>query len=301
MLRRIVALVGPTASGKSAAALQLAQRLGGAIVGADSVQVYRGFDIGSAKPSLDERQAAPHALIDVVAPDEDFTAAHYAQLADEAIVRFSEAGRLPLVVGGTGLYFRALTEGLMEVAGKDEAIRQTLNQLSEADLRNQLREIDPQREAAINARDRFRLVRALEIAAVSGRPPSAWAEQQRRESRYDVLWLGVSPPRPLLYERIDERVNCMWSQGWLDEVRGLVEQGYGESRAMRSVGYAEVYAHLYEGVPLAEAQARARQRTRRYAKRQLTWFRANPAIYWSDSSQPDNVDRLYQRIEEWLA
>ncbi len=300
MTTAVVAIVGPTASGKSDTALALAERLNGVIIGADSVQVYRGFDIGSAKPTSEERARVTHELVDVVEPDEDFTAADYARLADEAIARTQAAGRLPIVVGGTGFYFRALIEGLIEAPGRNDEVRSRLSELDEAALRRRLAEIDPARERAIAARDRFRLIRALEIFETSGRTPSEWAAVQAPAARYNVFWLGLSSPRELLYRRIDARVERMWAAGWPEEVQGLVEKGYAECRPMQSVGYAEVYAYLRGTLPENEAMALARRRTRRYAKRQLTWFRANRQVDWSDPLQTDNVDRLLRATETWL-
>lgn len=302
---KLVALVGPTAAGKSALALHLAERFQGAIVSADSVQVYRGFDIGSAKPTLEERQRVPHALIDIVAPDEEFTAADYAKFARQALARFQSESRLSIVVGGTGFYFRSLVEGLLAAPGKDARVRAQLEALPTDELRGRLGAVDPAWAGRIGAGDRYRLIRALEIYLVSGKPPSFWAAEQQRgpspASAFDVLWIGLAPDRLRLYERIDARVECMWKGGWLDEVWRLVEAGYAHTRPMRSVGYAEVFSHLFQGIAYAQAMALAKKRTRNYAKRQFTWFRANRAVHWFDPDRPDAREAIWALIERWMS
>ncbi len=299
-MTRAVAIVGPTASGKSALALGLAERFHGAILNADSIQVYRGFDIGSAKPDGDERARVPHELIDIVDADQEFTAAAWASMARDSLTRQTEAGRLPFVVGGTGFYFRALFEGLIEAPGKNEAVRTRLEALATGELTARLQAVDPVRASQIAPNDRFRLIRALEIWETSGRTPSEWAAEQVRKAEFDVLWIGISPPREELYRRIDRRVEAMWRAGWVDEVRALVERGYGATRAMDSVGYREVHAFLQGKIAEPEAIALAQRRTRQYAKRQLTWFRANRHVHWFDPGQNETRDLIIALTARWL-
>ena len=300
MRKKVVAIVGPTASGKSDAALAMAERFGGEIIGADSVQVYRGFDIGSAKATPEERARIAHHMIDVADASQEYSAAEYARGGVQAIDEITGRGKLPLVVGGTGLYFRALFQGLIAAPGKDDAVRSRLAQLSTDALRRQLAAVDPRREVRILGEDRFRLIRALEIFEVTGRQASEWEARQEPSSEYDVLWIGLNAPRQVLYGRINARVDTMWHSGWLAEVRRLAEGGLGDTRAMQSVGYAEVYAHLFRGLSAAAAREQAARRTRNYAKRQLTWFHGNPAVQWLDLLQPDFSDRMTVYLEKWL-
>src|SRR5574337_1991702 len=218
----LIVLIGPTASGKSALALALAERVGGEIVAADSMQVYRGLDIGTAKPTADDRHRIPHHLLDVVAPDQPFTAADYVRLASVAIVEIRARGRLPIVVGGTGLYVRALFYGLFDGPGGMTPLRETLNQeaarAGSATLHRQLEVIDPEAAAAIHPNDLFRIVRALEVASASGRPISTLRAEGRRDHRPipgPVLKFGLERNRQELYQRIDARGDVMMTQGLL--------------------------------------------------------------------------------------
>jgi tRNA dimethylallyltransferase len=297
---RVAAIVGPTAAGKTGVALESAAAAGAEIIGADSVQVYKHFDIGSAKPTPAERARVPHHLVDVVEPDQEFSAADYARLAHKAAHALAETGRRAIFAGGTGLYLRAAFEGLMPAPGKDDAVRARLNEETVADLRRRLSGVDPAWAARIQGDDRYRLVRALEIYEATGLAPSAWAERQKRESAYEVLWIGLTPERPVLYERIDARVEAMWAAGLPDEVRALAARGWRDTRPMRSVGYAEALAHVEGRAGRDEALAAAKQRTRRYAKRQLTWFRANAQIHWFDASQTGTVDRIKALMHQWF-
>jgi tRNA dimethylallyltransferase len=296
---KVIAMVGPTASGKTSIALRLAQELGGEIVGADSVQVYKGFDIGSAKPTAEDRRVAAHHLVDIVEPQYNFTAADFAARATQVIAEIRGREKVPLVVGGTGLYMRALFEGLMPAPGENSEVRQRLAGLPTEALRARLTAVDPAWAARIQGEDRFRLIRGLEIVEVSGKTPSTWAAEQKRDSPYEVLWIGLAPPREALYAAIERRVDSMWRGGWREEVARLDALGYGASRPMQSVGYAEVLRHLKEGVSEAETLQNIKRRTRQYAKRQLTWFRANPSVHWFDSLQTGTFDRIRLLIQEW--
>ncbi len=271
---RYVVVAGPTASGKSALAMAIAEALGGEIISCDSVQLYRGFDIGSAKPTAAEQARIPHHLIDVVDCHEDFDARRYEVAAGAAIAAVAARGRLPVVVGGTGLYLRALWgESWHGDLPKDDALRKTLASLPLEELQQRLSGLDPERARALHPNDRFRISRAIEIATLSGGPVSQRQPpaSSRRSSAYMIL---MTPDRAVLHQRIAERASLMLEQGLVQEVQGLLARGCSLTcKPMQSIGYREVVAHLQGDLPrekLAEAVTIA---TRQYAKRQDTWFR----------------------------
>ncbi|MGE5190556.1 MAG: tRNA (adenosine(37)-N6)-dimethylallyltransferase MiaA [Gemmatimonadota bacterium] len=276
----LIVVSGPTASGKSALAIALARRFPLEIVSADSVQVFRGMDIGSAKPTAAEREEIPHHLIDVADPDEAYNAGRFVAEAEEAIRGIRDRGRVPLVVGGTGMYIRALRKGLDPLPA-DPAVRARLDRRWEdeggAALYEELERIDPDAARRIHAADRVRVVRALEIAAIAGRPASALRVSWRGTGRYRVLFLALDPGRAATDARIDRRVDAMFRDGLVDEVRGLMARGYGtDLRSMGALGYRHVAAHLLRGVPLAGTVEAMKRDTRRYAKRQRTWLLGEP-------------------------
>lgn len=276
----LIAVVGPTAAGKSALALRLARRHGGEIVSCDSLQVYRGLDIGSAKATREERASVPHHLLDVVEPDAAFSAADYARLARAAIADIRRRGRLPIVAGGTGLYLRALLDGLFEGPSRDEALRARLERIAErgsARLHRLLGRVDPEAAARTRPRDRVRLVRALEVFFLTGRPISA---QQRRGGvglAGPLLLIGLSPGRTALREAVRARTRQMLERGLLVEVRGLVAR-YGEPlpRPLAAIGYRQAVAVLRGELDEREAEPAIVTATMRFAKRQMTWFRHQP-------------------------
>lgn len=305
----LIVLVGPTAAGKSSIALAVAERVGGEIVAADSMQVYRGFDIGTAKPSAAERSRVPHHLLDLVKPDQPFTAADYVRLASAAIVEIRARGHLPIVVGGTGLYVRALLCGLFDGPGEITPLRETLYQEAaqegSATLHRRLETIDPETAAAIHPNDLFRIVRALEVAAVSGRPISILRVEGHRNHRPvpgPILKFGLERNRQELYQRIEVRVEAMMKQGLLREVQNLLDRGYGDTlRPLRAIGYRHMIGHLKGEVSLDDAVASLKRDTRRYAKRQLTWFRHEDGIEWLPVEGSEVGERalrlLVERIE----
>ena len=299
----IVVICDPTGVGKTAAAIALCEAVGGAIVGADSMQVYRFMDIGTAKPTADEQARVHHDLIDVVDPDEDFDAARYQHLADTAIARLVKAKRVPVVVGGTGLYIRALLHGIFPDAPGDPEVRRALRRRLSAEgaaaLHRELAARDPDAAARIHPNDRQRIVRALEVLAVTGRPLS---ELQRRhgfrQQRYRALQIGLDIERQELYRRIDRRVDRMLAEGLLDEVRGLLRRGYAATlKSMQSIGYRHMVAYLEGRLDWDEAVRTLKRDTRRYAKRQLTWFRADPAVRWH---RPDQVPPIVKAVRSFL-
>lgn len=302
----LVVLVGPTATGKSSLALALAERVGGEIVAADSMQVYRGLDIGTAKPSVDDRLRIPHHIVDIVDPDQPFTAADYVRLASAAIVEIRARGRLPIVVGGTGLYVRALFYGLFDGPGEMTPLRETLYQeasrVGSAMLHRQLEAIDPESAAAIHPNDLFRIVRALEVATASGRPISALRLEARRNHRPlpgPVLKFGIERNRQELYQRIEAGIETMMERGLVREVRNLLDQGYAAAlRPLRAIGYRHMIEYLTGQTGLDEAVASLKRDTRRYAKRQLTWFRHQDEIEWLPVEGSAASERLLQLLVE---
>ncbi len=274
---RILVLSGPTASGKTAVALSLARAFPLEIISADSMQVYRGMDIGTAKPTPVQREEVPHHLVDVADPDEKFTAGRFVAGAEEAIRGIRARGRIPLVVGGTGMYIRALLRGLDSLPS-DPWVRARLVRRWEEDggkaLYDDLRRIDPVSAGKIHPSDRVRVVRSLEVAEMTGEPASArkasWASGG---TRYRTLFLVLSVEREDLCRRIDRRVEEMFHKGLVEEVRGLLARGYGRDLAsMGALGYRHVLSHLLDGVPREEAADGMKRDTRRYAKRQVTWL-----------------------------
>lgn len=290
-LPALVVICGPTASGKTDLALRLAELRGIEVVSADSRQVYRGMDIGTAKPSHIERERVPHHLLDVVDPDQDFSAADFARQGTLSVSAIHGRGRLPFLVGGTGLYIRTLIGGMVDAPGEDRELRRQLlaeeERCGEGTLHRRLLEVDPVSAARVAPRDRVRIIRALEVFLLSGRPLSALqAEHGFANSPYRLLRLGVAVERDELYRRIDRRVEQMLADGLLEEVRGLLARGYDpQLKSLGTIGYRELIRHLQGDLSLAEAVALIQRETRRYAKRQMTWFQRDEKIIWVDSSR----------------
>ncbi len=282
----LVVLVGATGSGKTALSLELAARLGGEIVSCDSVAVYRGMDVGSAKPTAAERARVPHHLIDVVTPAVEFTAGDYGRMAREAVKEIAGRGRVPIVAGGTGLYLRAFLDGLSAVPARDEGLRERLRRFSErrggGALHRLLRRIDTPAAARIHANDKPKLIRAIEVGVLARRPMSAAFEQSQPEplSGFRVVQIGLAPPRELLYQRIDARCERMFRDGLVAETSGLLDLNGAECRALRALGYAQAQAVLRGELSEAEAVSATQQGHRNYAKRQGTWFRKDGRVTW---------------------
>ncbi len=280
-------MVGPTASGKTELAIQLAEALGGEVISADSVQVYRQFDIGSGKPTCAELARAPHHLIDVVEPGEPMDAAQWATLADGLIEAIRQRNRRPIVCGGTFLWVKALLFGLADAPPADPAVRQRHLARAEAHgratLHNELGRIDPLSAERLAPNDFVRVSRALEVFELTGVPMSEWqARHGFREARYPARLVGLAHPREQLDQRIGARVDAMLAAGWLDEVRALVASGHAESRPMRSVGYRQIREALEAEGPLdPELRDKVYRATRIFARRQRTWLRDQP-VRWID-------------------
>lgn len=290
--QRLVAIVGPTAVGKTDVSLVLARRFGGEIVSGDSMQVYRGMDIGTAKVDPAIRAEIPHHLIDILDPDEPFSVAQFQALAVPLIADINRRGRLPILVGGTGLYVRAVVQGYrFASAPADPALREKWRRFAETHgneaLHAKLREIDPETAARLHPNDVRRIIRALEIYEQTGRTMAEFQRDKERPSPYDLLLIGLTMDRRVLYARINERVDRMIAAGLVDEVRRLVARGFDErATAMQGLGYKELLPYLRGEISLDEAVEAIKRRTRQFAKRQLTWFRHMPGIVWFDMTDP---------------
>jgi tRNA dimethylallyltransferase len=285
----VLVIVGPTAAGKSDLGLALAEELGGEIVNADALQVYRGFDVGTAKPTVEEQRRVPHHLVDILAPEERYSAGEFARRARTAVEEIAARGRRSIVVGGSGLYVRALVEGISPIPPGDPAIRRYLRQrLEEAGLeplREELRLLDQPAWERLPAADKQRVLRALEVALVTGRRLTDWiADRPFGERRLDAVKVGLTLPRALLYDRIEGRVRRMVAFGWVEEVRKHLASGVSlEAPAFQAIGYRQLARHLEGEITLEDAVVEIVQATRRFAKRQMTWFRREPEVHWVDS------------------
>ena len=295
MLNRLIVIVGPTASGKSSLAMQLALRFGCEIVSGDSMCVYRGMDIGTAKPSLPDRQQVPHHLIDIRNPGEDFSVVDFQRLAGDAITDINQRGKIPVLVGGTGLYVQALLEGYrfnstprMEL--RSDPSKQADAESETAALHQKLTAVDPVTAERIHPHDRKRILRALEVVAVEQQSISSEKATDAPELLFDCLVFGLSMERQELYRRINARVDMMLNAGLVDEVRTLLGEGLtANSTALQAIGYKELVSYLQGAGSLNEAVDQIKQSSRRYAKRQLTWFRRMSYIRWLSQTTDETV------------
>jgi tRNA dimethylallyltransferase len=281
----LVVLVGPTASGKTALALHLAETFNGEIVSCDAVAVYRGLDVGSAKPTAEERARVPHHAIDILDANEASTAGDYARAARAALAEIKARGKLPIVTGGTGLYLRALLEGLAPAPPRDEDLRERLRARAASRgpeyLHRLLRRLDPAAAAAIHPNDVPKMIRSIEVTLAARRPQSdQWRAGRDRLKGFRVLQMGLNPPRVALYERINERAARMFDEGLLEETQVARARFGDECRALGSLGYAQALGVLRGWMTRAEAITAAQQGHRNYAKRQMTWFRRDKQIEW---------------------
>ncbi len=295
MNAKLICLLGPTAVGKTEIAIQLAQRLDAEIISVDSRQIYRQMDIGTAKPTSEELQLARHHLIDCVDISEPFSVADYQRLADTAITDIQNRGKRVLLVGGAGLYFRAVVDGLFEGPGADAVLRERLEaeaaQHGVDVLHERLRACDPESADRIHPNNLVRVIRALEVYELTGTPMSALQQQWHPEKqRYPFIAFCLTMPRALLYRRIEQRVDIMLANGLIAEVESLLAVGYArDTVALQSFGYRELIAYLDGECTYIEAISQLKQNTRRFAKRQLTWFRKDPRLEWIDRESTPNI------------
>jgi tRNA dimethylallyltransferase len=300
----LVAIVGPTASGKSALGVKLAERLGGEVVACDSTQLYRGFDIGTAKPSLSERHRVPHHLIDVLGPSDDATAGGYRQLALQILEALRQRKRLPVFTVGTGLYLRALLEGLADIPQRSEELRERLRasigEHPPGHLHRLLKRLDPEAAKKIAPADEQKIIRAVEVCVLARKPISEVHRSGRVPLEgWHIAKIGLMPPRESLNERIHARTDAMLEQGWTREVQSLLESGLSEdSKPFDFIGYRELRAVLRGEITLEAAREAIQQATRQYAKRQLTWFRKEPGVRWFSGLGDDSG--VQAAALEWL-
>ena len=304
--RPLVVVLGPTAVGKSRVAVQVAKHFGTEVLTADSRQVYRGMDLGTDKPSVDERQGVPHRLIDLADPDEAFNAGWYRRAALTELDRLYASKRLPLVVGGTGLYIRALVHGLCPAPQADLSLRAELRKISEEEGRDRLYaelvEADPEAAARVHPNDEAKIIRALEVYRLTGLPMSAAHRQHGlHEAPFTTLLVGLQRPKEELYRRIEERIDWQLAHGMVKETRSLLERGYGRHLgAMKGLGYRHVAAYMAGEYDEAEMVRLFKRDTRRFAKRQMTWFRKEPGIHWMSIEKDETPELTSRRVVSYI-
>ena len=307
MRNKIVVVCGPTASGKTALSIALAKAFDGEVVSADSMQIYRRMDIGTAKPSLEERDGVPHYMLDVADPGEPYSVARYAKEAGDCVEDILSRGKLPIVCGGTGLYIDGLLRrGEFQPSGADNGLREQLE--GEWDTHGpqhmmaRLAAVDPESAARLHLSDKRRILRALEVYLATGETITVHnARTKAIPPRYDAVMIGLNTePRQILYDRIDRRVGVMLEQGLLKEVRDLLEDGLLEGTAAQAIGYKELLAHFRGEMTLDAAADLIRQKSRNYAKRQLTWFRRDERVRWIVYNSPDASAAVLQEATEYL-
>lgn len=280
MNNRVIAVVGATASGKTSYAIELAKKINGEIISADSRLVYKGMDIGTAKPTIDEMQEIPHYMIDVVEPEYNYSVGLYVKEAKKHITDIISRGKVPIVVGGTGLYFRVLLENYdLPDVKPDYELRKELSSYSYEELLEMLTKLDKKAANSVEKNDKKKLIRYIEIIKLAGKPLDL--VRGVKEKEFNVEWVGLNFPREILYDRINKRVDLMIEQGLIDETKKLLQKHGRISNITDTIGYREVLSYLDGELSLDEAKDKLKQNTRNYAKRQLTWFRKNEQINWN--------------------
>ena len=298
----VIVICGPTASGKTAVAVDLAGSFAGEIISADSMQIYRFMNIGTAKPTPDEQSRVPHHMIDIVDPDELFDAEQFAKMAHKKILNLHQKGTPPFVVGGTGFYIKALVNGLFKAEATDLEVRTRLKKEAEIYgshiLHKRLRDCDPDAATSIHPNDAFRIIRALEVYELTGKTISEWHRAHRFADRpFRVLKIGLCMDREILYCRIDQRVDDMVRAGLVDEVKRLLGMGYAaDLRSLRAIGYRHMVDFIEGRFSWDEALRTFKRDTRRYAKRQMTWFTADSEIEWTEPDQLNNVKQIIKKF-----
>ncbi|MFO7970121.1 MAG: tRNA (adenosine(37)-N6)-dimethylallyltransferase MiaA [Desulfobacterales bacterium] len=300
---KIIIICGPTALGKTSMAIKVAEIFNGEIIGADSMQIYRYMDIGTAKPTADEQSHVAHHMIDLIDPDEHFDARQFAEMAYEKIIRLYARGITPFVVGGTGLYIKALVHGLFKSGPSDIQVRDRLQEQARIYgvdfLHQKLRRYDPDTAERIHPNDSYRIIRALEVYELTGKSITEFQQDHGfKENRFNALKIGLHIKRELLYDRIDHRVDAMIDSGFFDEVNRLLGMGYSDDlKSMQSIGYRHLIDFIKGRCSWDETLRTLKRDTRRYAKRQLTWFKAEPEIVWK---KPGQLREIRQLIKKFL-
>ncbi len=303
-MNKVLVILGPTCVGKTQVSLKLADRLNGEIVSFDSRQIYKLMDIGTAKPTKEEREKVPHHLIDLILPDQKFTAFDYGKKAREIINLTIKNGKQPIAVGGSGLYLKALTEGFFQGPAAEPKIRERLQgeaqRLGEPHLYNRLKKEDPRAAERIHPHDLVRIIRALEVFESTGKPITAWQLEGNYEPfPMSFIKIGLTLERKRLYERIDRRVEEMFKRGLLEEVKSLKEKGYTpELKAFKTVGYQELFSYLNGELDLSATIEKVKLNTRHYAKRQMTWFRKDKEIIWLDIMENDLIIKVLEHFNQ---
>lgn len=305
-MNKVIILLGPTCSGKTGAAILLARALNTEIISADSMQIYRRMDIGTAKPSKKELRAVPHHLIDIIEPHEEFSAGRFLEEAVPVIKRLHGENKIPLVVGGTGLYIKAMTRGLFSAPSADDELRGELLGLEERgglELRALLKELDPEAAALIAPADKRRILRALEVCIKSGKSFSGMKKALTAPLPYEFIKIGISRSRPELYALIEKRVDEMLRRGLAREVKRILAAATEKpsKTAMQAIGYKEIASYLKGLYTSDEAERLIKRNTRRYAKRQFTWFKKEEAVHWVDASGLDNPQQIFELVKERLS
>jgi len=299
---KIIIVCGPTAVGKTTVAIQLAQHFNGQVIGADSMQVYKYMDIGTAKPTAQEQARVAHHMVDIVEPDESFDAARYAELAATKILELNRQKITPFVVGGTGFYIKALLHGLFDAEVFDADVRRRLKREAAACgiecLHERLGRLDPESAQRLHPNDRYRILRALEVVETTGRPISRYhREHGFSEQPFEALKIALNMDRAVLYARINQRVDDMIAAGFLEEVKSLLARGYSaDLKSMQSIGYRHVLDYIQGRLSWAECVRTLKRDHRRYAKRQLTWFGADPDNIWKTPAQVEEIKMLVEKF-----
>lgn len=303
--QKLIVIIGPTAVGKTNLSIEMAKRYNGEIISGDSMQIYRGMDIGTAKITEDEMQGIPHHLIDIKEPEENFSVAEFQLLVRAKINEIAKRGKLPIIVGGTGLYIQSVIYDYQfsDVPG-DEAFRLELEerakQIGNEALYKELQAVDPESAAQIHPNNVRRVIRALEIFHLTGKTMQDFQRKQQPDLMYETALVGLSMEREQLYERINRRVDIMVEQGLLDEVKSLYNQGLRNCQSIQAIGYKEIYDYLDGSVTWEEAVEQLKQNSRRYAKRQLTWFRNKMDVQWFDMTYVNNFSKKIEEISQYV-
>jgi len=300
-VKELFFLLGPTAVGKTEVACGVAESLGGEVISCDSMQVYRFMDVGTAKPSKKVRLRVPHHLLDVVSPDEEFTVSDFRRRALKAIGEIHKRDKIPIVAGGSGLYYKSLIDGLFPAPGRDKKLRQELSEEAEEKgssfLHKRLKRVDPQAASKIHPNDLRRIIRALEVYTLTGKPISELKKKTAGiAAQYNIKIIGLTMPRPLLYERIDKRVERMFTKGLVAEVKRLAKAHLIGPTAAQSLGYKEVLAYLNGQCNKEETVSILKKNTRHFARRQLTWFRNDKRVKWIEIEPGEAVQSIVDKV-----